>query len=574
MYDSLLTFGENRSDIGGILTRMQLYSLPDLLKLSGIVTLYLVAAQFVLSFFGGNDLVLYVWIALGPSTAAIFVGGNRLLPGILVGTLLGFLMTGQDFLTALYGSVRHTAVVAAGVWLLRRDGRFNPALDSLADYLRVLGVACALGFLGAGLTEILALIGSIPGNFTFLQFFAGAMLSTLIGVPFFLVWRSWPQHWTNRQSTLAALVILGISFLVGQIVFLDWMKDTVGQIARGYWMFLFVTWAAVRLGPHGAVLVIAMTAIQGLVGAQYGTGFFSNDIAKTHLSNYFFYTFCLSAVGMALASYFAERQKVMKALDAKLAELDRANAELARKNEEMESMIYITSHDLRSPLVNIQGFGQRLEKAARDISQRLAREDVPESVRAELAKVLKERIPSALDFIKSSSLKMDNLINGLLRLSRVGRTTLAIQPIDMNALLAEIRSNLTIQTQQADATVTIAPLPACLGDPDQINQVFTNLIDNAIKYRDPARPLAISVTGALDGEIARYAVTDTGRGIEKDFQPMIWQLFHRLDPNGPVTGEGLGLTLVRRIVDRHDGHISLNSQPGVGSCFTVELPAA
>jgi signal transduction histidine kinase len=328
-------------------------------------------------------------------------------------------------------------------------------------------------------------------------------------------------------------------------------------------------------------VVIGMTALQGLIGAQQGTGFFFNDIARTHLSNYFFYMLCLSTVGMVLAAYFSQRQKAMREIEdyqhhlaAKVVELDHVNAELARKNEEMESMIYTASHDLRSPLVNIQGFSQRLEKAMGEINARLRQDDVPVVVHDSLARQLDERIPAALGFIKSSSRKMDNLINGLLRMSRAGRTPLNIQPLDMNAMLRDIIGNLTIQAQKANARIDAdADLPRCMGDAVQINQVFTNLIDNAIKYRDPARPLEIRISGDCKGDRSRYSVTDTGLGIAAELQPMVWQLFHRLDPNGSVSGEGLGLTLVRRLLERQQGSIGLTSTPGQGSCFTVELPA-
>ena len=261
-------------------------------------------------------------------------------------------------------------------------------------------------------------------------------------------------------------------------------------------------------------------------------------------------------------------------LNQKVVELDETNAELARKNEEMESMIYTASHDLRSPLVNIQGFSQRLDKAKGDIDARLAQDDVPEAIRMSLAKVLGERMPAALGFIKSSSLKMDSLINGLLRLSRAGRAQLTIQSLDMNSLLHDIVGTLTIQIQQAAATVTVGELPPCLADAAQLNQVFTNLIDNAIKYRDPARPLSITIQGSVQDARVRYTIADTGLGIADEFQPKVWQLFHRLDPNGAVAGEGLGLTLVRRILERLHGHITLTSTAGIGSCFTIELPAS
>lgn len=559
---------------------MPTYSRSDGLKLLGIVGFYLLTAWFVRAFFGGNDLVLFVWLAFGPATAAVYVFGNRMLLAVFLGSFLGYLLS-DDVAAAANGALRHVAVLFFGSWLLRRDKRFDPALGSLDAYLRLFAAACGMSFVGASLTVVLGTLMAVPGTFTFLQFFAGIMLGTLVGIPLFLVWRKLPVQWATPRTALLVILILGLSWMVGQVVFLDWMKDTLGQIARGYWMFLLVTWAAVALGPHGAVIVIGMTAIQGLTGAQQGAGFFSNDIARTHLSNYFFYMMCLSAVGLALASYFAQQQKAMSALetyqrhlDAKVIELDQANVELASKNEEMESMIYTASHDLRSPLVNIQGFAQRLGNAASDINIRLAQDDVPADVRSSLARVLDERVPAALGFIKSSSLKMDSLINGLLRLSRAGRVPLSIQPLDMGAMLRDIIGTLTIQTQNANARVEIdGDLPPCLGDAAQINQVFTNLIDNAIKYRDPARALEVHISGHRDGDRVRYAVTDTGLGIAAESQPKVWQLFHRLDPNGPVAGEGLGLTLVHRLLHRQHGRVGLTSTPGQGSCFTVDLPA-
>jgi signal transduction histidine kinase len=282
----------------------------------------------------------------------------------------------------------------------------------------------------------------------------------------------------------------------------------------------------------------------------------------------------LDSLAERKAAYFAQNQRSMQEINDKVVELDRVNSELEGKNKEMESMIYTASHDLRSPLVNIQGFSQRLEKAVTDINTRLAQDDVPEKVRTDLARTLNERIPSALGFIKASSLKMDMLINGLLRLSRAGRAQLTIEPLDMTLVLRAVVDSLAIQAHQAGATIRVDPLPACLGDSTQINQVFSNLIDNAIKYRDPARPLEVHITGSSDGQRARYEVTDTGLGIAEKFQPRVWELFHRLDPNGPIPGEGLGLTMVQRILARHGGGITLASSPGKGSCFTVELPAA
>jgi len=240
--------------------------------------------------------------------------------------------------------------------------------------------------------------------------------------------------------------------------------------------------------------------------------------------------------------------------------------ELERKNEDLETMMYVASHDLRAPLVNVQGFGQRLEKACAEL---VASGSAPAAARS-----AQERITKALHYIRASADKMNGLIDGLLRISRIGRITVVPTPVDMNRLLREVAATLEIQLQQAAATVMIEPLPPCRGDAALLNQVFANLLDNALKYRAAAGALRVSVTGRTHEGEAIYCVEDTGRGIPAEHQDKIWEMFHRLHPDGPVAGEGIGLKIVRRILDRHHGRIWIESTPGVGSRFFVALPRA
>ena len=118
----------------------------------------------------------------------------------------------------------------------------------------------------------------------------------------------------------------------------------------------------------------------------------------------------------------------------------------------------------------------------------------------------------------------------------------------------------------------VETLPDCLGDPTQIGQVFSNLIDKALKYCDPARPLRIGISGRIENGRAIYAVADNGIGIAPEHQAAVFDIFHRLDPNTAV-GEGLGLTLAQRSLDRQHGKIWVESRAGVGSTFFVALPA-
>lgn len=261
--------------------------------------------------------------------------------------------------------------------------------------------------------------------------------------------------------------------------------------------------------------------------------------------------------------------------DRKLAEAERERlvAELESKNKELESIVYIASHDLRSPLVNIQGFGRNLKKYFEQVAELLRSSQSLDDLRVETEPILAERIPRALQFVENGSMKMDMLISGLLRLSRIGRVQLQMGLVDMNSLIQKILDTMAFQIEKTGAKVCIiSPLADCHGDKEQLNQVFSNLLDNAIKYRDADRPLEITISCEVSVQNTTYLIADTGRGIAPEHQEKIWEIFHRFDDNATIPGEGLGLTIVRRITERHNGRIWVESKLGVGSCFHVELP--
>ncbi len=259
-----------------------------------------------------------------------------------------------------------------------------------------------------------------------------------------------------------------------------------------------------------------------------------------------------------------ERKRVEK-------ERERLNRELMDKNRELEQIVYVTSHDLRSPLVNIQGFSRELNHAFKRVAAIIEGDNLPADIRAQLQPILEEDIPESLQYIFTSTARMDSLLLGLLRLSRLGRVALEIEKLDMNKIIADLTDTFEFRLQQANVALDVANLPPCLGDEGQISQVFANLLDNALKYLDPSRPGIIKVSGCKQGDQAIYCIEDNGIGIAAEHQPKIYEIFHRLNP-GQSDGEGLGLTIVHRILDRHHGSIWVESEPGQGSKFFVALP--
>jgi PAS domain S-box-containing protein len=253
------------------------------------------------------------------------------------------------------------------------------------------------------------------------------------------------------------------------------------------------------------------------------------------------------------------------------AELQKFAGDLAEKNKELEIIVYTVSHDLRSPLVNVQGFGKQLQRACDKITEVVGGAHDGAVPVAALKQPVETAIPQALRFINAGVSKMEMLLAGLLRYSRLGRVVLTIQPLAMDALLAEIVAAMKFQIDEAKAEVAVEPLPSCLGDREQVSQVFANLIDNALKYRSPDRPLRVRVTGRIEAEQAVFTVTDNGVGIAPQHQPKIFEIFHRLNPS-TTTGEGLGLTIAQRVLERQKGKIWVESQEGRGSTFFVSLP--
>ena len=253
-------------------------------------------------------------------------------------------------------------------------------------------------------------------------------------------------------------------------------------------------------------------------------------------------------------------------------ERQRLNAVLAEKNKELEQIIYATSHDLRSPLVNIQGFSKELNYSLRELVSILQNEDISPAVREKLSPIIESDIADALTYIQASMLKMDSLLTGLLQLSRLGRAALNFEQLDMNQMLSEIVKGNEYRIKEAKVTVEVGDLPPCTGDGVQINQVFSNLVDNALKYLDLSRPGIIKISGRAEESQVIYCVEDNGIGIPEKERTQVFEIFHQIDP-GTSSGEGLGLSVVRKILSRHGGRAWVESEPGVGSKFFVSLPA-
>ena len=253
-----------------------------------------------------------------------------------------------------------------------------------------------------------------------------------------------------------------------------------------------------------------------------------------------------------------------------ISESKRIQAIIDSKNKELEQIVYVASHDLRSPLVNVDGYSRELEYSLADIETAL------ETGSDGLEKALSAGLPemkSSINRIRVSAAQMDKLLKGLLRLSRQGRASLQFENIDMNRCMERLIETFSYTIADLGVELTVENLPPCRADAVQVTQVFSNLIGNAIKYRDPARQLKIRISGTIAGDRATYSVEDNGVGIAQNHLEHVFELFHRLDPDASE-GEGIGLTIARQALSRMYGEIRAESELGTGSVFIVSLPPA
>ena len=226
---------------------------------------------------------------------------------------------------------------------------------------------------------------------------------------------------------------------------------------------------------------------------------------------------------------------------------------LEESNERLEQFAYAASHDLQEPLRMVSSYLRLIERRYRD--------------------VLDEDGEEFIEFAVDGADRMREMIDGLLEYSRVETRGDPFEPVELDAVLDDVREDLQVKIEERDAEISTEPLPRVKGDGDQLRQVFQNLFDNAIEYSGDAPP-RIHVSAAADGDERIISVRDEGIGIDPDDADRIFEVFQRLHTQDEHGGTGIGLALCERIVERHGGDIWVDSEPDQGATFSFTLPAA
>ncbi len=244
--------------------------------------------------------------------------------------------------------------------------------------------------------------------------------------------------------------------------------------------------------------------------------------------------------------------------------------DLITKNKELEQVVYVTSHDIRSPVVNILGFSDEMIKALNKLTNKVFDEANTIQNRGDIEYLINKDIPQILNFIKISGQKIDKLLLALLKLSRLGRAAINKANVNMNELMSSLLSTFEYKVKELDIEIQTENLHNCYTDEVQINQVFSNIIDNAIKYRSPQRKAVIKISSQQNNNKITYCIEDNGIGIPESELDKIFDVFYRIDPENQE-GEGMGLALIKKTIERLDGDISVGSVQGEGTKFYISL---
>ena len=255
-----------------------------------------------------------------------------------------------------------------------------------------------------------------------------------------------------------------------------------------------------------------------------------------------------------LVAEFEAAEAAAQAVEVQRAQLQVQADELLRSNAELEQFAYVASHDLQEPLRKIASFTDLLQRR--------------------YGGQLDERADQYIAFASDGARRMQRLINDLLGFSRVGRTTGEFTDVSLDACLATAWGNLQVAAEDADATLTQDPLPEVRGDGGLLTQALQNLLSNALKFRRPDVPLKVHVGCNVHDGLVDLSVSDNGIGIPPEYAEKVFVIFQRLHRREDYEGTGIGLALVKKIVEFHHGTVSIDSAPGEGTTFLLSIPLA
>ncbi|MFZ2162664.1 MAG: EAL domain-containing protein [Sideroxyarcus sp.] len=295
-----------------------IYRWPDIPKLLGLALLYALLIQLCLSHLTTDGNISPVWLPSGLGLAALLIGGKKYWPGVFIGAMAAYLATGRSIPVSFFIASSNVIEPLLAVWLLLRCKHFDHRLQFASDYLWLILIGAAVAALAAVIGVVtLAGAGLLPPDAVargWLFWWRGNLLGIAILAPALLIWRKWPTGWMRGKGrVLETTSFILLALLTSLAAFHGWTSVLHSDIPLAYLMFLFVIWGSLRFGRHGVMLILLLSAIQGILGALDGVGFFATDI-HTGWMNFWLYMMSMTFVGIVLAATILQHRHDAEAL--------------------------------------------------------------------------------------------------------------------------------------------------------------------------------------------------------------------------------------------------------------------
>ena len=566
-------------------------SLPRAIKLIIVAAFYFVLAVASLRFSYHYSNATPIWPPSGFAFAILLLAGTSVAPGIFIGAFAANLfvfITNQTcppvaatMASAIIG-VGNTAEALVGFYLVRKllpsvNGeeifkRVNAVLRFAVTTLIACFASCTVGA-----TAIL-LAGIIPPEDYFivwLTWWTGDVSGILLLTPFIILCvTNWRQILPAREKVFETIILTTGMLVASMQVFLDWFNPPF-LFTRAFFIVPFLIWASVRLNITLATVLLVASSVLAAVGTIMGVGpFVSPTLNQSLLTVESFISINVAMVLVLNAAVSEREEKELRLQEAKnnleelvrkrTQQLEEKNKELEARNKELGSFTYAASHDLQEPLRKIQTFSDRILQTPPGLPQH-AQEQF-------------KRIQSAVA-------RMKLLIENLLSYSKVEVSKPQFEHTDLNVILQEVKNDLSETIEATNAVIEFGELPKLAAVPFQLQQLFTNIISNAVKFRkenetpyiiiDCAMVKGKDIPGtnaAAEKEYYHLLITDNGIGFKPEYAEKIFDIFQRLHGQAEYEGTGIGLAICKKIVETHKGFITATGEPGKGASFHIFLP--
>lgn len=494
-----------------------------------------------------------VWPPSAIGLGALFLFGFDLWPAILIPVFLLSMFLGAPPPIAAGRAVANTAEALVATWILRRF-EFRPMFDRLQDALIFSLAAVAGSLLSASIfTLVLHLFNEVPAHdLLWLGLWIGHSVSLVSFGSFAVRWGYKTTFTRTRLEWVEGVVMFGLFTVL--TVFLYWTPfNNIGTISLLYVSIIPLIWAALRSGPRGVTLALALMAAIASTGVLWGTSSLAHaPDARQVLLSVQLIVGVLSVVFLLFTSIVEERKEAVIALRTNIDRLESALEQIRMEDQAKSDFIAILAHELRNPLSPILS-GLELMK-----SRHQGPEDVLQMMGAHLH-------------------TMARLLDDLLDMSRISQKKFKLQrePVKLSTIINQSLEMIAPQIDERQHTLTVLEPKEDLwidGDPVRLAQIIVNLLGNASKYTD--RGGRIRLEARRDGDYARIEVSDTGIGIDPSRLKKVFEPFGATDSG--IRRQGglhIGLSLARRMAELHRGTIEAKSKgPGHGSTFIVRLP--